>query len=968
MAHDLTHRIDRRVALKLIAGGVAGGVAAGCSPRHAPDKLVPYMSAPESIVPGKSVHYRTVCRECPASCGVTARTREGRVIKVEGNPDDPIGRGALCARGQATLQALYATDRFRGPMKRDPSGRLVPASWEAATEAFADALRRAKAKDVRSIRLLSRPEPGSAGALQRAFMKALGAASEQRIVVDPFDPAPVRQASSLLFRRPELPVYDLGKAKTIVCFGADFVETWVSPVQYARSLSSGRGKVGVDRTRFLWIGPRLSVTGASADEWISIRPGGELWLALGVLRWLVDPDNAVEGLAPEARRIFGMVRWLDLEVAERESGVGQTRIVGIAAELAKRRPSALLGPGIANATGEATALAATLHLINWLLGNVGHTVLFGLDPLEDPPSPPSSLQALFGDMNEGRVGVLLVQHADPLGALPAALGAAEALARVPFIVSFSDLPDPTTEKAHLVLPDHHFLESYGDVTPRRGMIALLNAAMTPLAQTRSASQVLLDVARTLPQKPQELSQEDFYEYARARGEKVLAELGATEDTAYRAAQERGGCWVERPPSEVTLAFGELAQLLRRPPSVESPSEALELVVFPTALRQDAHSSRLPWLCEVPDVLTTISWSGWAELSPATAARFGIATGDAIALTTPHGRAELPAFVSPGVRDGVVAVPMGGAEPLALLAASFDPRSGALAWLGTRAVLQPLGRSMRLAIGRGAIDQQGRHVARTVSSESPSLPRPEAPSTLYPPPEFPTHRWAMTVDMDRCTGCQACVVACYAENNIPVVGPKLLADDQKGMAWLRVERYFAGEPGSLHADFLLMLCQQCGNAPCESVCPVNATYHTSEGLNAQVYNRCVGTRYCSNNCPYQVRAFNWKEGEFPFPLDMQLNPDVTVRSKGVMEKCTFCVQRIRTAELSAKTEGRHLSDHEIVPACAQTCPAQAITFGDAADPSSQVAKLQQDGRGYHVLGELNTLPAITYLARVRQDEP
>jgi len=273
----------------------------------------------------------------------------------------------------------------------------------------------------------------------------------------------------------------------------------------------------------------------------------------------------------------------------------------------------------------------------------------------------------------------------------------------------------------------------------------------------------------------------------------------------------------------------------------------------------------------------------------------------------------------------------------------------------------------LPILEGSPYQHGREIVRTVSSKAPALRRPDLSHLMYREPEHPEHRWGMAIDLDRCTGCQACVVACFAENNVPVMGPEA-ASQGRYMGWIRLERYLGDEPGGeLEVNLLPMLCQQCTNAPCEPVCPVYATYHTAEGLNAQVYNRCVGTRYCSNNCPYKVRTFNWRDAQFPKPLQMQLNPDVTVRSKGVMEKCTFCVQRIRFAENQARDEGRPVKDGEIVPACAQTCPSQAIAFGDLHDPGSRVSRLESEKRGFGALEELNTRPAITYLARVREKE-
>ncbi len=574
-----------------------------------------------------------------------------------------------------------------------------------------------------------------------------------------------------------------------------------------------------------------------------------------------------------------------------------------------------------------------MQLINYVLGNIGRTVLFGLDPLEDPPSPMSAVRSLFADMAAGRVDLLLVHHADPVGVLPAALGAASALARVPLVVSFSDLPDATGEHAHLVLPDNHPLESFGDVSVRRGVVALAQPAMTPLWETRSASQVLIEVASKLPAPATPLPYDDFYSFVQSRTAKLFPalsgdELGATQ----RKAQQLGGVYTEATPTPVKLHLPD--EVLRfyepphRLPSVEVASLGhvplvlsfsndsgvaleLDLVIFPTSLRPSGRGSERPWLKEVPDVLTSVSWTGWLELAPAAAKLLGVADGDVLALTTAAGTAELPACIYEGLREDIVAVPLGGLEPLVLVPGAAEARSGALVWQGSRARVARTGRRVTLPRFEGTPDQQGRTIVRTVSAAEPAVPKPAEPGRMYPLPTFPDHRWAMAIDMDRCTGCQACVVACYAENNVPVVGPEAMSRG-RNMGWLRVENFREQKADQFRVDLLLMLCQQCGNAPCEPVCPVYATYTNQEGLNAQVYNRCVGTRYCSNNCPYKVRVFNWGDPAFPEPLNMQLNPDVTVRSKGVMEKCTFCVQRIRAGENTAKDEHRRVRDGEIVP--------------------------------------------------------
>ena len=962
MPDETPKGIDRRTLFKL-AG--AAGVLAGCSPAPGPQKLVPYLVPPEEIVPGTPVFYRTVCRECSAACGVTARTREGRVVKLEGNPDDPVGRGALCARGQAALQGLYAPERFRGPARRSQHGRLESVGWDEAEGALADALVAARSKgSPPRVWLVTRPEPGAAGALQKEFMAKLGCGPGQRVVLEPFDHAPLREAGRVLFGRAELPSFDLGQARTVVSFGADFAETWLSPVELARQLASGRGRVDAERTRLVWIGARLCLTGVSADRWLKVRAGGEPWVALALLRFLCDPQQGVRDLAPEASAVFAALALFDPDEAERLSGVPRAAIAALGAELSRRRPSALLGPGLASSGPHATELAVAIQLINYLLGNVGRTVLFGLDPLADPPSRWADLRALVSAAAAGEVDVLLVHHADPCGTLPAALAAGAALARIPMVVSFSSLPDETTELAHLVLPDDHPLESFGDVSARRNVVALAQPAMTRLWDTRSSSQVLIEVAAKLPAPATPLPYDDFYSFVQSRLGTLLPGLAGEElDAAQRAARRTGVLVRDALPQPVTVRLPDL-RLLRPAPLPPAAEDALDLVVFPTAARGDGRGATLPWLRELPDVLTNVSWTAWAELAPATAKRLGLEDGDVVTVATPAGRATLPVCVFEGLCEDVIAVPL-GPEALGLLAAEADAATGAPAWQAGLARVARTGRRVTLPRLTATPYEAGRTIVRTVTVAAPAVPQPPAVGKMHPPPAFPVHRWAMAIDTDRCTGCQACVVACYAENNVPVVGPEAMARG-RNMAWLRIEHFVRVDADATRVDLLPMLCQQCGNAPCETVCPVYATYTTPEGLNAQVYNRCVGTRYCSNNCPYKVRVFNWRDPDFPAPLTMQLNPDVTVRSKGVMEKCTFCVQRIRFGENAARDERRPARDGEIVPACAQTCPAQAIVFGDADDPNSRVAALQRDRRGYNVLGELNTLPAVTYLARVRDE--
>jgi molybdopterin-containing oxidoreductase family iron-sulfur binding subunit len=718
------------------------------------------------------------------------------------------------------------------------------------------------------------------------------------------------------------------------------------------------------------VGPRLSLTGVSADSWLRVRAGGELALALGLLRWLADPAHAVPGLAPEVKSLAPTLAALDPGALAARAGLTPGEVEALAGELARRRPSALLGPGPSSQGPEATSLAAVLLLVNLGLGNFGRTMWYGLDPREDVPSSAADAAALVADLAAGKVDVLLVQNADPAGTLPASLRFAAALERVPLVVSFSTRPDATTARAHLILPDRHTLEAFGDVAPRLGVLNLAQPVMTPLADTRQATQVLLEIAGRLQLQPPLAPSADPYELVQASATARLppAPPGADAEAIWRETLQRGGAWADVASARrlPELRSGAAQPFLRGPAPAPAGGE-LDLVLFPTPLRGDGRGADLPWLQEIPDTLSSVSWSPWAELSPATARRLEVVNGDLLALVTPAGRAEVPAYVYPGIRDDAVGLPLGGPEGWALVAATVDAGSLATCYAGARAAVARVGKRIRLPVLEGSPYQHGREIVQTVTAAAPATRHPDLSAKMQPEPVHPDHRWAMAIDLDRCTGCQACVVACFAENNVPVMGAEA-ALQGRYMGWLRIERYLGEEPGGpLDAQLLPMLCQQCTNAPCETVCPTYATYHTPEGLNAQVYNRCVGTRYCSNNCPYKVRTFNWRDAQFRAPLPMQLNPDVTVRSRGVMEKCTFCVQRIRFGEGQARTAGRPVADGEIVPACAQTCAAHAIVFGDAKDPASRVSRLARTPRGFHALEETNTQPAITYLARVKSGE-
>ncbi len=957
MSED-TKGLNRRQFLTII--GASGGAVA-CSPKHGPGKIVPLLTPPAEGVPGKPTFYRSLCRECPAGCGVTARTREGRVVKLEGNPEHPVNRGALCARGQAGLTRLYDPRRPRTPLRRTAGGGHAAAGWEQALDELAGALR---APPLGEVVVLSRAESGSLGAIQEDFTRALGDRAT-RIVYEPFDPAALRAASQKAFGLEEVPVYRIDRAAMIVSLGADFLESWLSPVEHARMLSEARSAEG-GRAKLLFLGPYLGVTAAAADSWIPTAPGAEREIALALCREI--QGRARGALPPEGAAALGTILApYDPATVERKAGLPAGTLAGLARDLLAAPSSVVLPPAPTASGTDATAAALAVTLLNQLLGNHGKTVLYGLDPGEERPAALADLRDLASRMAAGRVSVLITVDADPVATLPAELRFAEAMAKVPLTASIATGRSATGEHSTYILPELHTLETWSDSHVRRGILGLGQPVMRPIFDARSSGDILLELGARLGLAAEQFPFRSFEEFWRDRASSyAMLEENWTGDllAAVRSGQQVGGFFSKtpRPPADVTWQPGALEAFHSAATELSGDPAGPILALAPDLLRYDGRSGGLPWMEELGDPVTTVAWATPLVVAPALAAQLGVEEGDVVRAFAGQENAEFPIYVWSGLAPGVVALSAGSSAALALLPAKDDHIGGGRAFLSTRVRLARTGKHVQLVKYEGSQSQQGRDLFRTVPSRDARLPEAEHGRSMYPPAKPGARRWAMAVDLDRCTGCEACVAACYAENNLPVVGADQVSRG-RAMRWIRIERYVDGRDASRKASFLPMLCQQCGEAPCEMVCPADATYHNPEGLNAQVYNRCIGTRYCANNCPYKVRVFNFEDHAWPEPEPMRLNPDVTVRDKGVMEKCTFCVQRIRLAENMARDEGRPLRDGDVVPACVQTCPSRALTFGDLQDKGSAIFRVSKSPRGYHVLGELNTQPAITYLARV-----
>ena len=994
--------VHRREFLKILGATGAATAAIGCSTDRV-DKLIPYLNNPDETVPMVSNYYASTCRECSASCGVLMETRDGRTFKLEGNPDHPLNRGALCARGQAAVQGLYNPDRYRGPRIRKGNA-LVPAKWDDAIKLLTDKLTEAQSAGSASKAVfINRHESGSFPAFLDQWLAAFG--MPPHLSHDALADHGAIDANQKSYGV-AWPTLAFGAATLIVSFGADFLDTWGVTVPQQLDFADARAKL-TNAPRFVYVGPRRSLTGCNADTWIGCRPGTELAIV-----------NALRGQG-------------SLADAAQASGASQAVLQSLQQEIQRAKPSLLVASGM---NGGGSALVSAVNDWNKSLGNVGVTVL--------PAKPVASVEGISSDadvaaaverMRSGDVPILMVRGVNPVFTSPKSAKVAEALAKVPFKVSFSSYPDETSELCDLVLPDHHPIESWGDAQPVPDVITLQQPGMDPVYDTRQTADVLLQVGKSNPKAAAQFAAPNYMRW--------LIDHFPGGTAAFTAALQKGvgsGALPRRPAPARAAA-----------PAAAAPAAAgsgdFFLVVYPSASLGDGSGANKPWLQEFPDPVTKIFWQTWVEVNEQTAQRLGIDSGDILRIESPDGALELPAYVYMGIQPETVAIAFGqghtaygryaanvGSNAGDLLSASFDPASGGFRWASTKVKVTQTGKFTQVVTVEGSSRQYNRGIALAMTvDELEAPPKPEAPDKMpgdasheylpglrspvaadaqgaiqssiktkemgmYDPKnwsQMAKRRWAMTIDLARCTGCQACVTACYAENNIPIVGAPYQqvhtaflhgvpgGNVLKGreMNWIRLERYWEGgeDGGDFEARFVPMLCQHCGNAPCEPVCPVYATYHSPDGLNVQVYNRCVGTRYCSNNCPYKVRYFNWfgygephrPQYAWPERMNWQLNPDVTVRGKGVMEKCTFCVQRIREAEHRAKAENREVRPDEFTSSCAQACPSKAITFGDAADNQWTVAQLAQDRRGYHVFQEqLNTFPAVVYLKKVNHPAP
>ena len=1004
----------RRDFLKYLGFSTAAAVlAASCE--MPVRKVIPYAIKPEDIVPGVPNYYASTFVDNGDYCAVVVKTRDGRPIKIEGNEKSSITRGGTSARVQASVLNLYDKARLRQPYAE---------GHEATFEAIDRRVKEAMAASSAPAYLLTGSiiSPTTKDVINQFTTKY---PNVKHIVFDPVSYSGMLLANEASYGKRALPSYHFDKAQTIVSLGADFLGTWISPVEYAKQYSTGR-KVNAKHlimSRHYQIEPTHTITGAKADERAVCKPSeiGAVAVAL---------YNAVtSGTAPSL-----------------PSKKLNDTVVKAANDLRRGNGLVVCGSNDVN-------VQTVINAINDKVGANGTTINWaatsnykqGID---------ADIVTLTNAMNAGQVGALFIHGVNPVYEYFQGPKFAEGLKKVPLTVSFADRMDETAQNCKYVIPDHHYLESWGDAEPKTGYYSLMQPGIAPLFKTRAFQDSLLNWAGATTT------------YGQYWNQYWLGKLGSQENFD-RALQEG----VIEPGGEMSMGgagFGGNVAAAVSAIQTRKGAGQKELVVYEkVSIGRGGCWSNNPWLQEMPDPITKATWDNYACVSPKTAFDLGAElTGinevdgkkHVIKVTTNGVTTSLPIVVVPGMHNDVVAIAVGYGRDAKVGRAAANTGKNAypfLVWNGmtfdhyAAATIEKTAEFHDIAITQTHHSYEGRPIVHEYTlSEFAKNPQqliqfreneighyahlpwaethdaagqtanahgaghgapaehntanPETSAvtnleegyrengTLYPNYISPGIHWGMSIDLNSCVGCGACVIGCQAENNISVVGKTHVLKAQE-MHWLRIDRYFSGmpnDPDSIQTVFQPMLCQHCDNAPCENVCPVSATNHSSEGLNQMAYNRCIGTKYCANNCPYKVRHFNWMDWNGADCFDdnlyedgrrddinddltrMVLNPDVTVRSRGVMEKCTFCVQRLQDAKLNAKKLGRPMADGEAKTACQQACPTDAILFGNVNDKNSAIYKLrreEQQERMYYVIEHLHTLPNVNYLAQLRNTD-
>jgi Fe-S-cluster-containing dehydrogenase component len=932
--------VNRREFLSLMAASMALAGVAGCSASASlPEKIVPYVRPPEELLPGIPLYFATAMPFAGYGIGLIVKSHEGRPTKIEGNPRHPASLGATDVFAQASILDLYDPDRAKTATHHG----AISTSGAFVTAISSD-LERFKASGGEGLRFLSGvvTSPSETALIQQILKTFPGARWH---TYEPVHSDNVRAGSRMAFGKYLDTIYRFDLADTIVSLDADFLAAGPARLRYTRDFADRRVQApdGTSMNRLYAFESTPGITGAKADHRVALRASEITNLAQTIASRL--------GLGGSAGDI-GNEYWFEPMIRDIDSHRGSTIITA--------------GPT------QPAVVHALVHAINEKLGNTNKTVIY-VDPVESQPAEQAdSLRELVHDMRDGKVDSLVVLDANPVYNAPADLEFSKSLSRVRQKVSYSLYFDETAANCDWHIPCHHYLEAWGDVRAYDGTVSIIQPLIVPLYQSKSR-QEFLSIFLGQPARSNYEIVRDFwnksYEGEDFEGfwEQVLQDgiVSDSQRPAVRPIVDLKSSTINAIDQSVTAGGIEIQ--FRQDPSLYDGSFANNV-----------------WLQELPHPMTKLTWDNAVMLSPRTAGTLQVGNEDKVNVDLDGRQITGAVWIVPGHPDDSASMHLGwgrrraGTHGTERGFSAYELRTMSAPWNAAGGGIRKAGGKYQLVSTQDHHGLHGRHMVRHLSAseyeQDPGAVRdqtevPAPDDTMYPRYSNVDYAWGMSVDLSRCVGCNACVTACQAENNIPVVGKNEVSRARE-MHWMRIDSYYEGSPENPSIYFQPMFCQHCETAPCELVCPVEATTHSAEGINEMTYNRCVGTRYCSNNCPYKVRRFNFFQytvWDVP-SLKLLYNPDVTVRSRGVMEKCTYCIQRINRSRINALKEDRLIRDGEMVTACQQACPANALVFGNLLDHNSRVVNLKAEPRDYSVLADYNTRPRTTYLAALKNPNP
>jgi Fe-S-cluster-containing dehydrogenase component/anaerobic selenocysteine-containing dehydrogenase len=939
-------RPSRRDFLKML-GFTVGYAALANSCEMPVRKAIPYLAQPEEITPGIANFYASTFFDGHDYCSILVKSREGRPIKIEGNSLSKITLGGTNSRVQASVLSLYDQARLKEPLKDQQ-----PASWASIDSEIKEKLRSISNSGGKIVLLSSTIiSPSTRKAVQEFIAAYPGS---EWVTYDTVSSSAMLVANEQNFGVRAISNYHFDKAALIVGFNADFLGNWLMPVQYARDYARGRKLVDSNKmSRHIQFESYMSLTGSNADKRIPMKPSEELSILLNLYNQLAAATGANQV----------------------NTGPSLIEIKDVAAELLAQKGNSVVASGTND-----FYIQATINAINMMLGNYGNAIEY--PKLNIRQGNDKEVARVVDEMNAGQVKAILLFGSNPAYDYTEPEKFISGLAKCDLSVSFSDTLDESAALCKFVCPDNHYLESWNDAEPKKNSFSLAQPVINRIFDTRQAQESLLKWAG---------NESSFYDFIRLYWTTEIfpkqSETLSFESFWNKSLQDGVAEIAETGDSKIDFKSVDLSAV-----PVEN-TNGLELVLYEKIGIGTGKHANNPWLQELPDPISKAVWDNYVCVSPSYAKEHDLTNEDVVVV---NGTIELPILVQPGQHKDTVGIAIGyGRTSAGKVADGIGKNVYQFSYLnkgyrrfeGKPVTIEKVsGKAYPLATTQTHHTMEGRAIIRETTLEQ-WLENPNAGNemhkdvmkenqSLYNLPVFESYHWSMAINLNACIGCGNCAIACQAENNVAVIG-KEQVKNRRIMHWIRIDRYYSEEIDNPEVTHMPVMCQHCDNAPCENVCPVAATPHSSEGLNQMAYNRCIGTRYCMNNCPYRVRRFNWfnysNEKRFNYNLGNEqeklvLNPDVTVRERGVVEKCSMCVQRIQEAKLKSKDENRPVREGEIKTACQQSCPGDAIIFGDINDQNSEIYKINMNPRSYQLLEQLHTLPSVSYVTKVRNMDP